>query len=282
MDRNGTILVVDLPMIQRAVVLAAALMLLAAASAFAQVDPFEFEVYPYQTVGRGMVELESLNSFVPSGHNHGDDGTSAGDLPSQAMYRTAFEFTYGLTDHLEGAAYLNLAHPNAESFQYAGSKFRLRGSLFEQGELPVDLGWYLELEWHRTPQFDDNQLEVELKPIIEKDFRKVEVELNPIFEKAVFVGPNKNKGFEFGYAAGVYYDYLREISPGLEFYGGVGLIDDNDPLHAQQHYVFPVLQGDLPGGIEYSVGPGIGLTRSSDRVITKINLELEHFVGSLF
>jgi hypothetical protein len=282
MDRGGKIIVVDRPMIQRAIALAAGLLLLAAASASAQVDPFEFEVYPYQTVGRGMVELESLNSFVPSGHDHGGDGTSAGDFPSQAMYRTAFEFTYGLTDHLEAAAYLNLAHPNAESFQYAGSKFRLRGSLFEQGELPVDLGWYLELEWHRTPQFDDNQLEVELKPIIEKDFRKIEVDLNPIFEKAVFVGPNRNKGFEFGYAAGIYYDYLREISPGLEFYGGVGLIDDNDPLHAQQHYVFPVIKGALPGGIEYSVGPGIGLTRGSDRVITKVNLELERFVGALF
>ncbi len=77
-------------------------------------------------------------------------------FPSQDMYRTAFELTYGFTDHVEGAAYLNLAHPNADSFQYAGSKFRVRGSLFEQGELPVDLGWYLELEWHKTPQFDDN------------------------------------------------------------------------------------------------------------------------------
>jgi hypothetical protein len=265
----------------RAIVFCAALMLIAA-NASAQVDPFEFEVYPYQTVGKGMVELESLNSFVPNGHNHGGEGTSAGDFPSQDMYRTAFELTYGFTDHVEGAAYLNLAHPNAGSFQYAGSKFRVRGSLFEQGELPVDLGWYAELEWHRTPQFDANQLEFELKPIIEKDFRKFEIELNPIFEKAVFVGPNKNKGFEFGYAAGIYYDYLRTISPGLEFYGALGLIDDNDPLHAQQHYIFPVLKGSLPRGIEYNVGPGIGLTRGSDRVIVKFNLELEHFVGSLF
>jgi hypothetical protein len=283
MDRRREILtrVVGTAMKLRAIILVAALLLIAA-NASAQVDPFEFEVYPYQTEGKGVVELESLNSFTPSGHNHGDDGTSAGTIPSQAMYRTAFEFTYGLTDHVEAAAYLNLAHPNADSFEYAGSKFRVRGSLFEQGELPVDLGWYLELEWHRTPQYDDNQLELELKPIIEKDIRKFEISLNPIFEKGVFVGPNKNKGFEFGYAAGIYYNYLREISPGLEFYGALGLIDDNDPLHAQQHYIFPVLRGELPRGIEYNVGPGIGLTRGSDRVIVKCNLELEHFIGALF
>jgi hypothetical protein len=262
--------------------LVAAALILSGANAGAQVDPFEFEVYPYQTLGKGMAELETLNSFVPSGHNHGDAGTSSGDLPSNNMFRTAIEVTYGLTDHIESSAYLLLAKPNGESFQYAGSKFRLRGSLFEAGELPVDLGWYAELEWHRTPEFDASELEMEFRPIIAKDFGRLEIDLNPIFEKAIFVGPDKNKGFEFGYAAGVYYNYVRQISPGLEFYGGIGPIDDNRPLHEQQHYIFPVLRGTLPGGIEYSFGPGIGLTRGSDRVVTKFNLELERFVRSFF
>jgi hypothetical protein len=72
------------------------------------------------------------------------------------------------------------------------------------------------------------------------------------------------------------------LSPGVEFYGGVGLIDDNNPLSEQQHYIFPVIWGKLPHGIEYNVGPGFGLTRGSDRVIVKFNLEVEGFVGSLF
>ena len=38
-------------------------------------------------------------------------------------------------------------------------------------------------------------------------------------------------------------------------------IDDNDPLNRQQHYIFPVMWGELPHGIEYNVGPGFGLTR---------------------
>jgi hypothetical protein len=248
----------------------------------AQVDPFEFEVYPYQTLGKGVIELESLNSFVPDGHAEGDEGTSSGDFPSDKMYRTALELTYGFTDKIEAAAYLNLAHPNGSSLQYAGSKFRLRGSLFEQGQLPVDLGWYVELEWNRTPQFDGSELELEFKPIIEKDIGRLEIDLNPKFVKAIFVGPDKNKGFEFGYASGLYYNYSRWISPGVEFYGGIGLIDDIDPLHDQQHYIFPVVRGELPGGIEYNVGPGIGLTRGSDQVIMKVNLELERFVGTLF
>jgi len=260
----------------------AAGILIAAGAARAQVDPFEFEVYPYQTEGMGVVEMESLNSFVPKGHSTGEDGTSSGNFASNEMYRTSFELTYGLTDKVEAAAYLSLAHPNGASFQYAGSKFRLRGSLFEQGQLPVDLGWYIELEWHRVPQFDDNQLELELRPIITKQFGRLEFDVNPIFEKAIFTGPNKNHGFEFGYASGMYYNYWRWMSPGLEFYGGIGLIDDSDPLHQQPHYIFPVIRGDLPGGIEYNFGVGIGLTRGSDQLIPKLNIELERFVGSLF
>ena len=263
-------------------ILCVAAILLAGGRALAQVDPFEFEVYPYQTLGVGIVELESLNSVVPKGHARGGNGTASGDFKSNLMYRTAFEVSYGLTDKIEAAVYLNLARPNgAGSFQYAGSKYRLRGSLFEQDELPVNLGWYAELEWHRVPEFDGNQLEVELRPIIEKDFGRVEIDLNPKFEKAIFLGPNKNRGFEFGYVAGCYYRAMRWLSPGLEFYGGIGHLDDSDPLRDQQHYIFPILRGELPGGIEYNFGPGFGLTRGSDRIITKFNLELEHFVGSL-
>ncbi len=255
-------------------------LLLLARSAVAQVDPFEFEVYHSQTAGHGMLEIESLNSFVPEGHTEGDAGTSSGDFPSNHMYRTALELTYGLTEKIEAAVYLDLAWPTGAGFQYAGSKYRLRGSLFEQGQLPVDLGWYAELEWHRTPQFDDNQLELDLRPIIEKDIGRFEMDLNPKFEKAIFVGPNKNKGFEFGYVGGLYYNYRRWMSPGLEFYGGIGLIDGVDPTEAQQHYIFPVIRGEFYGGLGYNFGPGIGLTRGSDQVILKLNIELERFIGA--
>jgi hypothetical protein len=252
-----------------------------AAPVLAQVDPWEFEVYPARTIGKGILEFEPLNSVVAKGHSEGDSGTSGGEFPSQSMYRTAFELAYGLTDHLEAAAYLNLALPSGEGLQYAGSKYRLRGSLLEPGQLPIDLGWYSEIEWNRIPQFDESELELELIPIFEKDIGRLEIDLNPKFVKAIFVGPDKNKGFEFGYAAAAYYNYWRRLSPGLEFYGGIGLIDDVDPISEQQHYVFTVVRGELGGGIEYSVGPGFGLTSGSDDVLVKFNVELERFVGTL-
>jgi hypothetical protein len=250
--------------------------------AHAQVDPWEFEVYPYATEGPGVVELETDNAVIANGHSEGGEGTSAGTFKSQGMWYNQYELTYGLTDRIEAAAYLNMAQPSGHGYWYAGSKYRLRGHLFDEETLPVNLGWYLELEWHKTPQFDDSELELELRPIIEKDYKRFSIMLNPIFEKPIFLGPDKNKGFEFGYSAGLYYRWMQYLSPGLEFYGGIGLIDDNDPLREQQHYIFPVMWGTLPNGIEYSVGPGFGLTAGSDHVIVKFNVEFEKYIGALF
>ena len=250
--------------------------------AAAQVDPWEFEVYPYATEQRGVAELEVDNAVVANGHSQGANGTASGTFPSQGIWYNQYELTYGLTDRIEAAAYLNMAQPSGHGYWYAGSKYRLRGRLFDEGTLPVDLGWYIELEWHKTPQFDDDPLELELRPMIEKDIGRFSIVLDPQFEKPIFTGPNKNKGFKFGYVNGIYYRWMRYLSPGVESYGAVGYIDDNDPLSAQQHYIFPLIWGELPHGIEYNIGPGFGLTRGSDHVIMKFNLELERFVGAIF
>src|SRR5689334_8758220 len=76
-------------------------------SAVAQVDPWEFEVYPYATLPRGMVELETANAVIPNGHSQSGSGTAKGTYPSQGVWYNAYELTYGLTDRIEAAAYLN-------------------------------------------------------------------------------------------------------------------------------------------------------------------------------
>jgi hypothetical protein len=249
--------------------------------ASAQIDPWEFEVYPYATEPRGMLELESDHAVVVNGHSEPGNGTSGGTFRSQGMWYLGNELTYGLTDRIEASAYLNFAQPSGHGFWWSGNKLRLRGRLFDQEKLPVDIGWYAELEWLKRPQFDDADLELELKPIIEKDLGRFSLIVNPVFEK-VLLGDGHDYGFEFGYRNGIYYRWKRYLSPGVEFYGGIGLLDDSDPLPEQQHYIFPVLWGHLPHGIEYNIGPGFGLTRGSDHVVMKFNLELERFIGAIF
>jgi hypothetical protein len=254
---------------------------LCAGRAAGQVDPWEFEVLPFATEQRGMIELETNNAVVANGHSQGGNGTTAGTFRSQGMWYDAEELTYGLTDRIETAAYLTLAQPGGHGLWWAGDKLHLRGMLCEHKSLPIDLGWYVALEWRKTPQFDNADLILELKPIFEKDLGRMSLVANPVFEK-VLLGQGHAQGFAFGYRNGAYYTWMSWLSPGLEFYGGVGLIDDSDPLGRQQHYIFPVVRGELMDGFEYSVGPGFGLTRGSDHVIMKFNLELERFLGAIF
>ena len=108
---------------------------------------------------------------------------------------------YGLTDRIEAAGYLNLAKPNGHGLMYAGSKFRVRGRLFDEEVLPVDLGWYLEIEYKKTPQFNDATLEFEMRIPMQKDIGPFSILFNPIFEKPV-TGSEKYLGFEFGYSTG--------------------------------------------------------------------------------
>ena len=173
----------------------------------AQVDPWEFEVYPYATEGRGILELETDNAVVPNGHRQGGNGTSAGTFPSQAAWYNQYELTYGLTDRIE-AALTSIWSPPPEGLRWAGSKFRLRGRLFDAGVLPVDLGWYLELEWHRSRSSTTPRGNSSSSPIIEKDLGRFSTHVNPIFEKPILAGEDKNQGFEFGYAGAVTIDGL--------------------------------------------------------------------------
>ncbi len=266
-------------LLPRALLSIVALCSLGSLPCFAQVDPWEFEVYPYSTTPRGMAEFETDNSVVTRGHPDGGEGTAAGTLPSQGMWSNAYELSYGLTDRIEGAIYLNMARPEGGGLRWAGDNIRLRGRLFDEGVLPVDVGWYAELEWHKTPQFDDATRELEFRPILEKDIGLFSIMVNPKLEK-VLAGAGHDQGFEFGYDAGIRFRWTRALSPGLEFYGGAGLVDGLDSPREQQHCVFPVVWGALPHGLEYNIGVGYGLTRASDHVIVKFNLELERFVGA--
>ena len=249
--------------------------------ALAQVDPWEFQVYPYKTMPRGVLEIETDNAVVAKGHKQAGSGLAKGTFPSYGMWFNQYEFTYGLTDRIEAAAYINLAKPNAHGLTYAGSKFRLRGRLFDEDVLPIDLGWYLEMEYFRKPQFNDQTLEFEMRIPMQKDIGSFSIMINPIFEKPV-TGPDSHLGFEFGYSSGIYYRWMRALTPGVEFYGGIGLINHIEPHKEQQHYIFPVIKGELPHGIEYNFGVGVGLTTGSDPVVVKFNVALEKYIGALF
>ena len=230
---------------------------------------FELEVYPATTEGAGQHELESLTSFVANGRN--------AEGETHHLLRTSLEYNYGLTDKIDVAAYLDLEKPNGEDLEYAGSRFRARGALWDKGRFPLDLGWYLEAE---VPYHTKSNLELEFRPLVSRDLGRFSVDLNPAFELPTV--SEERRTLEFNYAARVYYRLSRRFQPALEFFGGIGQIRDVDASRGQQHYIFPSLYGEVTRGVKFVVGPGFGLTRASDQVIVKFQVEYEFTPETLF
>jgi hypothetical protein len=231
---------------------------------------FELEVYPATTEGKGLHEVESHTNFVADGHQ--GDGEQAG---THRLLRTSLEYNYGLTDAIDVAAYLDLEKGNGEEPSYAGSRFRIRGSLGEKGRWPVDLGWYFEAEVpHNEPATD---LELEFRPILSRDIGRFSVDLNPGFDLPTVT--RERRTLEFSYSARVYYRLARSLEPAIEFYGGIGQVRRPDGSQDQQHYVFPVLNARPWHGIGLSLGPGFGLTRASDAVLVRLSIEYEFALG---
>lgn len=236
---------------------------------WADVDPFEFQIYGYETLGKGVFDPQMLNSYVVSGHNQGGAGTS-GTFPSQGAFRTAMEFEWGLTDKINFAYYLNLVHPSAENLQYAGSKFRLRGRFAEKGELPVDLGWYTEIEWWQ-PNVDDDSVEAEVMLTAQKDVGDWTFIVNAPDVDKVIVGADRREIFEVSYRAEALYRLFDRFTAGLQFFGGVGQVNNFTPWNQQQQYIAPVIHTVLPGNLPATFGLLVGLTPGSDTVLLKAN-----------
>ena len=246
------------------------------AVSWAGVDPFEFQVYGYQTQGKGNLDPELLSSYIAVGHKAGDGGSSP-TYASQNMMRYALEFEYGLTDKIDFAYYLNLAKADAQDIQYAGSKFRFRGRIAEAGELPVEFGWSSEVEWWSS-KFNDDQLEGEFMLYMQKDLGPWTVIVNaPDLEK-VIVGNNKNMVFEIGWRGEVSYQTSERTRVGLQVYGSPGTVNDPTPLAQQQQYVVPTVHTMLFNAFRSSLGLGFGLNEGSDLFFLKANI---HFGGDL-
>ena len=231
---------------------------------------FELEVYPATTEGKGLHEVENITSFVANGRRPTEE-EAEGETPRRhRLLRTSLEYDYGLTDKIDVAAYLDLDRPNGEDLEYAQSRFRARGALFEKGQFPLDVGWYLEAE---VPDRGESQLELEFRPIVSRDIGRFSVDLNPMFELPTVT--SERRTLEFNYGARVYYRLSRDFVPGVEFYGDAGQIRRFDPGREQEHYIFPTVYGRLARGLKFAVGPGFGVTRASDPVIFRVALEYE-------
>jgi len=225
--------------------------LLCAAAARAQ-DSFEIQVYDVETAPPMTAGVEvHVNEFF-----HGTTETSpAGELPTRHVAHLTLEPHLGLTKFLEAGVYLQSALRPDGTYDYAGTKLRLKGRLLEPA-----FGWLrlaLNGELSRIPaDYEAPRWGGELRPILEARAGRLGLWLNPIVSFAF------DEGFhpELEPCAKAAWAFTDALSLGAEYYAGLGRIESFQPVGEQVHRGFGVLDFatrwlDLNFGVGAGSGP---------------------------
>jgi hypothetical protein len=191
---------------------------------------------------------------------------------NKGLTRSSFEASYGVTEKTEITGYVDYSHARGQGdWDLKGSRAHVRTRFAEKGELPVDLGMYAEIEF---PRKDENDSELELRGIIEKDFDKWTVDVNPIFEK-VLKGAEKDIGWELQYAASVIYRLDERWHPRLDFFGDFGTMHDFEGRDQQKHLISPAVDIMFGRGLSASIGVAFGQTKATEQQLVRARIEWE-------
>lgn len=209
--------------------------------ASANPHPLPFS-YPYQTLAEAEVEVEEIVDLIPMRVAREKlDGTR--DAVTALRSRLQTEVELGLTDRLELGLYFVFrqgATADTPALRFEGLKQRLRYRFAEEGDLPVDLGVYLEIaEFY-------NEIEIEQKLLLSRRFGYLTTSINLWVEQEYYFQDQEWK-LIYNPTAGVVYELSPRFMLGLEYWVR-GRFDDAsastgdaavDSPTAARHYLGP-------------------------------------------
>ncbi len=250
---------------RRRVVTAACLLALAAAPAWA-VDPFEIQVYEGDINDPLQPGIELHTNFVASGRSA---SAFDGELVPDKRLNVTFEPSFGILPWWEVGAYLQFATaPSRSDSALAGFKLRSKFIVPKARTTPFVVGVNFEVG-RGTHALGSEDWDTEMRPIFAYEISRWFFAVNPILGWAL--SGSTHAVPEFEPAAKVRFDTRLGFGVGIEYYAGLGRLDDILPASAQQHVAY--LIGDLmEGPVALNVGLGRGLTDATEDWIVKLIL----------
>jgi hypothetical protein len=209
--------------------------------------------YPYETLDEGELEVELYGDVTPV-RAFVDHTDPSGPKVWEPAYQLQNEFEYGVSDRFELGFYqvfeAQPADRGTNGMTFDGFKWRVRTRLAEQGEWPVDVGLYLELETMH------DELSLEEKVILAKRVDRWHLMANLWVEESEFRpldGPSQ-RSFHFivNPTAGFVYQVAPVFQPGVEYWarGEFGTDDVNDRI---SHFLGPTVHLNF-GKLWWSLG----------------------------
>jgi hypothetical protein len=243
-----------------------ALVLLTVASLAGQ-DTFEIQVYEYDTVPKGMWNLETHLNFIQNGVPE-YEGLVA---PTHHQTHLTYELTHGITDYFELAGYLVLAQrAGAGPGEFAGWRVRPRVALPRSWRLPVDVSISGEVGFP-THTYEENGTTLEIRPILEKVLGRWQFDLNPVIARAL-KGPGRHEGWELEPGVRIGFAQNKRLDWTFEYYGATGPLHDPLPASDQVHLLFPGCDLHITDNIVWNLGVGFAATPAGNQLTYKTRL----------
>ena len=229
-------------------------------------DTFEIQVYEYDTVPKGMWNLETHINYVGQGTKT-YEGTVA---PTNNQFHLTYELTRGITDYFEMAGYLVLAHrPGSDALEYVAWRARPRVRLPKSWHLPVDISMSGEVGFPRKA-YEEASTTLELRPIVEKIVGKWQFDVNPTVGRALRgLGP---KDWDFEPGVRVAYAASKFFEPSLEYYGATGPVFGPLPRSEQAHLFYPGCDLHFSENVVWNLGIGVAATPAGNQLTYKMRI----------
>jgi len=243
--------------------------ILAATPAARAALPDEIQVYDDSINKPGEKGLELHVNTTPSGRNTSD---YPGEIPPAHGLRVTPEFSWGLTETLEGGLYLPTLLDRDNRFYLAGIKLRMKWipqRAHESGGAFYGLNAELS---HVGSRFEASQSGLELRPIL--GYRNADwlIATNPVLSYELTKG-YRGGGFDFSPSLKVSRTVGQGIAAGFETYSELGKLARFAPSSERQHTLYATLDVDRGPWI-FNVGVGRGLDPATDRWTVKAIFEI--------
>lgn len=219
--------------------------------------------YPYQTLPTGKVEVEEIVDLIPMRvARENPDGTRDAVTALRSQLQTELEL--GITERLELGLYLAFrqgATSDTPALRFEGLKQRLRYRFAEEGELPIDIGVYLEVaEFY-------NELEIEEKLLLSRRFGYLTATVNLWIEQEYYFQTQEWKHV-YNPTAGAVYELSPRFMLGLEYWAR-GRFDDASGAAGEAAV-------DGPSGARHYLGPTFLLASGEAWWSTGVYARLDH------
>ncbi len=230
-------------------------------------DNYEIQVYGSELVKPGDTMLELHSNFTWEGSK---TTSPQGMLPTEHALHETLEITHGFTDWFETGFYVFSSASSLYGWDWVGDHIRPRVAAPESWGWPVGASLSVEVGYQQKP-FSPDTWTMEIRPIIDKTLGRWYLCFNPTLDRS-FHGPSVPQGVVFSPNFKLGYDFTKRINAGFEYYGSLGPLQGFDPVGQQQQQIVPCIDLNLGAEWEFNFGVGIGLTHSTDHLLTKMIL----------